>query len=509
MIEQQYDAVVVGAGVGGLTTASLLAHEKMKVLLVEQADRVGGRAMTFTGKEIMAKGESWYRQALGRQYTWLAKTEPSMDEICRQNLLDGYQVDVGYHGVSLNGRGYFYDLDLIIGSGEQAGVEFVGNVNSTYIDDQWYLDFHAGQADPRLKAEYKAQNLPFLDYYLKPFSLKPEDFELYESMSVAEWCRQTGLDQSRVLYEMIHAVSTLITTINDPEEISIGDIWRYFGEILNPRFIKGIAQWPSGFVKGGIQKWMDSVAGRYKALGGVLSLNTRLKEVVIKDGRAKGVVVEKDGAATHIQAPVVVSNIPTQDTFQYAHRNAFPQDWVQRTERLRGFGSIAPYFGLNKLVLPPEQWDKGVKDTLVIPKGDRLAHDVYMCWNIQSMSDPECAPQGKHLFTAYAPVTENEARDPALMEWACGQILDYLERRYPGFRKSIDWELYPVSWKLEGAAKDVHQAGTLKSPVKAPNVAGLYFAGDTVRGYGVAMDCACAAGLICAGTITGKDYGVK
>ena len=42
-----YDAIVVGAGVGGLTVASLLAYEKWKVLLVEQADRVGGRAMTF------------------------------------------------------------------------------------------------------------------------------------------------------------------------------------------------------------------------------------------------------------------------------------------------------------------------------------------------------------------------------------------------------------------------------------------------------------------------------
>lgn len=508
MSGNDYDAIVVGAGVGGLTVASLLAHEGWNTVLLEQADRVGGRAMTFRGEEIMEMGETWYRKALGMQYTWLAKSDPSFEEIRKRQLLKGYQLDVGYHGVSLNGRGYFYDLDGIIGSGEQDGVEFVGNVNATYIDDDWYLDFHAGKLDPRIKAIVKETGLPFLDFFLAPLSMKPGDYEKYESMSVADWLRKTGLDQNRILSKMIHAVATLITTINDPKEIAIGDIWRYMGEVLNPRFSKRIASWPSGFVKGGIQRWMDSVAHRFVVMGGDLCLNTRVTEILQASGKVVGVVVDTDGQTHEIRAPVVVSNIPTQDTFRYARAQAFPSEWVERTRSLRGFGSIVPYFGLRDLVLPREQWDKGVKDSTVIPKGKGLVHDVYMCWNIQSHQDPLCAPQGKHLLTAYAPVTQEEAQDRELMTWACDRIVDYLEQRYPGFRKSVEWALFPVSWRLEGVAKDIHQAGTLKTPVKAPGVDGLFFAGDTVRGYGVGMDCACAAGLICAGTITGKDFGV-
>jgi prolycopene isomerase len=506
----RYDAIVVGAGVGGLTTAALLAHEGRRTLLVEQADRVGGRAMTFTGSEIMDKGESWYRTALGRQYTWLAASTPSFDEIVRMRLLEGYQLDVGYHGVAMNGRGYFYDLDQIIGSGESEGVEFVGNLNSTYIDDEWYLDFHAGKLDPRIKAVVKETGLPFVEFFVAPMKMKPADYDRYERVSVADWCREKGIYQNRTLYEMLHATATLITTINDPEEISIGDIWRYMGEVLNPRFTKGIAQWSSGFVKGGIQRWMDSVARRFKALGGELLLNVRVRKILIEGGGVRGVVLEGEaGDSKTVASDTVVSNIPTQDTFRIADRAHFPEEWASRTERLRGFGSIAPYFGLRELTLPPEQHDKGVKDTMVIPKNDRLSHDVYMCWNVQSASDPYCAPQGRHLLTAYAPVTQEEAKDRELMEWCCGSIVEYLERRYPGFRDSIDWALFPVSWRLEGVAKDVNQAGTLKSPVRAPGVQGLFFAGDTVRGYGVAMDCACAAGLICASEITGKDFGAK
>jgi phytoene dehydrogenase-like protein len=44
-----FDVVVVGAGVGGLCSAALLAHRGKRVLVVEEEDRVGGRAST---KEI-------------------------------------------------------------------------------------------------------------------------------------------------------------------------------------------------------------------------------------------------------------------------------------------------------------------------------------------------------------------------------------------------------------------------------------------------------------------------
>ncbi len=45
--DESYDAVVVGAGVGGLCTAALLARYDRRVLLVEAHDVVGGCAHSF------------------------------------------------------------------------------------------------------------------------------------------------------------------------------------------------------------------------------------------------------------------------------------------------------------------------------------------------------------------------------------------------------------------------------------------------------------------------------
>ena len=43
-----YDVIIIGAGLGGLTAGAKLAKEGMRVLLLEQHDRPGGCASTFT-----------------------------------------------------------------------------------------------------------------------------------------------------------------------------------------------------------------------------------------------------------------------------------------------------------------------------------------------------------------------------------------------------------------------------------------------------------------------------
>jgi len=104
-------------------------------------------------------------------------------------------------------------------------------------------------------------------------------------------------------------------------------------------------------------------------------------------------------------------------------------------------------------------------------------------------------------------LTEKEATTPELVKKIVNRLPEFMEEVYPGFKASMDWKLDVVCWKLEGVAKSISQAGTQKVPVRSEHVQGLYFAGDTARGYGVAMDCAIVSGMICAGEILGKDFG--
>ncbi|MBW6481061.1 MAG: FAD-dependent oxidoreductase, partial [Bacteroidales bacterium] len=45
-----HDIIIIGAGLGGLTAGANLAKQGKKVLLIEQHDRPGGCATTFTRK---------------------------------------------------------------------------------------------------------------------------------------------------------------------------------------------------------------------------------------------------------------------------------------------------------------------------------------------------------------------------------------------------------------------------------------------------------------------------
>src|SRR5580693_7532467 len=57
MADNIYDVVVIGAGMAGLTAARALAEAKLKVLVVEAQDRIGGRIWTRrVGNETIELG---------------------------------------------------------------------------------------------------------------------------------------------------------------------------------------------------------------------------------------------------------------------------------------------------------------------------------------------------------------------------------------------------------------------------------------------------------------------
>jgi phytoene dehydrogenase-like protein len=502
----RYDAIVIGAGVGGLSVATLLAKEGKKVLVLEQLDRPGGRALSILGEEICDKGLDWYKTLLASQFTYIAESQPEMEKIVRQRMLDGYTLDVGYHAISANGAGYMLDFEDLIGG--LPAVEKHGARYGNYYKGQIYRDVAGSFIDPELKRIGKEMRIPFLSFYTDAYGLPEEEIDRMEKVSFKEWADQKGISRSDILFNHLHCVSTLFSTINDPNDISMGDIFRYFKHAFGPKLTRGVLGWVGGFIGQGTMEWSKELVRKFEGFGGEVYFQSRVKEIMVEAGKTTGVRVETPAGEKSFRTETVVSNIPAQHTFQVIDRRHFPEAWVKKVETLYGYGSYVPYMGLNKLVMPEEEAAMGLKNTCVLPKSAGFDYDVYICWNIQSAIDPSVAPQGKYLYTAYLPLMEREALNHELVKKLIIRLPEFMEEIYPGFKESIDWKLDLVCWKLEGVAKSITQAGTQKTPVKSEYVQGLYFAGDTAKGYGVAMDCAIASGIICAGEILGKDFGI-
>jgi len=507
MDDRMYDAIIVGAGIGGLVTGTLLAKEGRKVLMFEQLDRPGGRALSVTGSEISDRGLSWYKNILASQYAYIASSSPDMETLIKDRMLDDYTLDIGYHAVSANGAGYMLDFEDMIGglsTVEKRGARF-GN----YYHGKIYRDVAGSFIDPELKRLAKEEKIPYLSFYSDAYGLTDEEINSMEKMSFNQWADRKGISKNEVIYNHLHSVSTLFSTINDPDDISIGDIFRYFKHAFGPKLQRGVLGWPGGFIAHGTMAWSKAVAEKFNAFGGEILFNSRVSEIIVKRGSVTGVRAQTPDGEWIFSAPTVVSNLPVQSTFKIIDKQFFPEAWVTRVERLYGYGSYAPYMGLNALAMPQEEAKMGIKNTCVLPKSEGFDSDVYICWNIQSAVDPSIAPGGKYLYTAYLPLTEKESLNPVLVEKVIKRLPDFMEDIYPGFKETIEWKIDIVCWKLGGVAKSISQAGTQKVPVKSEYVKGLYFAGDTAKGYGVAMDCAIISGMICASAITGKDYGVS
>jgi hypothetical protein len=506
-MEDTYDVIVIGAGIGGLAAASVLAKEGLKVAVLEREDRVGGRALSMGGSEISDRGADWYREVLSRHYCYLADSSPSIEEIVEERLLDGYIIDLGYHGVPSAGKCYMGRLTGHLG----LQVEVNPCDTGLYYKGEFYAEPGLGSTrlDDKISQICKEKGIDYWSFNTAAFGLTPEQLDELEKVSLWDYCDRLGLTADGVIWETWHCFGTLFTTINNPHDISAGEIIRYMNDMM-PIILSGEELHVGGFAVGGILNWSKAVAGEFERLGGTLVLGADAQHVTVEGGKVTGVEVALPGGERKVlAAPRVVSTVPVQDTFGLVDASQFPEEFVSRARSLYGYGSLAPYMGLSGLPIPEEQAERLIKTPTVVEAGDDYDYDVYMCWNVQSVIDPTCAPTGKHLLTAYLPLTEAESKDRAKVQKVVDAIVPFFEQAYPGFTDCIDWALYPMCWKLEGVAKSISQAGTLKPENTAPGVEGLYFAGDTARGFGVAMDCACSAGINCASAILGRSVGIE
>ncbi len=67
--DNKFDVIIIGSGVGGLTTASLLAQlENKRVLILERHFKIGGFTHTFNRKGAMMSGV--LATAVARRRPW-------------------------------------------------------------------------------------------------------------------------------------------------------------------------------------------------------------------------------------------------------------------------------------------------------------------------------------------------------------------------------------------------------------------------------------------------------
>jgi phytoene dehydrogenase-like protein len=375
-----YDAVVIGAGVGGLVCANLLAKSGLRVLLTEQHYMVGGYCSTFKrGAFTFDAGTHFYPllgnpatitgallEQLGVGTKWI-----KMDPVDHFHFPDGtsFSVPADFHEYSQKLTGAFP---------HEAGAidRFFVAVREAYLSGLLY--YFRGREHPRLQALSRLTLRDVLDRHFRDDKLK---------LLLAADCAHWGSKPSRTSF--------------------------LFDSMLRLSYFLG-----NYYPVGGSQAFADDLAQRFEALGGDILMRARVTRITIEQQTATGVDIEAGVGSrrrhVHVRAGRVISNA---DLVQTLERLVGPRH--VDPELVRHVRSLRPtmpcylvHIGLRNQPLDELQSVAGYHwqswDT------ERVATDMFKIF-VPTVFDPSMAPPGAQIVVLQK-VTEVDY--DRVLDWA-------------------------------------------------------------------------------------------
>lgn len=472
-----YDAVIIGSGLGGCAAGAALAGKGKKVLILEKMDQVGGRCST--GKK------NGFDMDTGSHMIWRSSYGPFTEALKRVNKEDL----VGFHHI----------------------VNMLWKVGDTPLKFNFADLFAAVQKlVPVPVIRMFAAALPLMTKILDPITQHFDNKSIQDVMT-----RITGNTYAHNLIDWVCFILFGTPYMETPA----GELMRTVTEAFGPLF-NGLADGNMmiGYIEGGLIQIPKALCEGIKEHGGEIHLGVEVTNIIIVDGMVAGVKTDK---GEFIEADLVLSNAGIKETVKYlVGEEHFTKKYTDYIRSLKpGCSGMALRLALDAPVVPYDL-------IFNIPEKDLQNYYQHMWYEHKipdglpaimattpSRMDPSLAPEGKESLIAIAPLTfEPEENWP---KWE-QKMLDAVEDALPGIKEHIMWHdfLTPGSYLVFGEeespaigiAQCMGQAGADRPSSISP-INGLYYIGAEAgkNASGVATEVAIQSGLNCADYLLAKE----
>lgn len=337
-LDDKYDVVIIGAGIGGLMTAAGLTKAGKKVLVLEQLSFIGGKYTHLMHKGYAITTAAWtcpgpnsrigkFTKKIGAKIDWI--TIHDIDSI-------------GEHWIiTKDGQRY--------ASTDEAQFNFVGGAKGMEKVYEWISDMY------------------------NPRSVYPND------MTARQYIQKFIPENS--VYEKY--VETIITYCFASQTVDTFSAIETKRAIVDA--IEQMRDW--GTAIGGTAAIVSGLEEVIIKNGGKIATHTKVASINVKDDKAIGVTLA-DGCV--IKSEIVVHNAGLKRLINLVGESNLPKKYVQRLQSAIPATVAALIIGTNEDLLDDEH-------SLLHTMGWERTLNCYS----PTFFDPKLAPEGKHLLDIF------------------------------------------------------------------------------------------------------------
>lgn len=413
-------AIVIGAGLGGLSAAMRLGAKGYQVTLLDKLDRPGGRGSSIT--------QNGHRFDLGPTIVTVPQVFEQLWAECGRDFhaeVDLRPVDPYYEIRWRDGSKYRVQKD------HAAMLEEVRRLSPR--DVKGYEKFLT-DSEKRYEFGFEGLGRRPMNKLMDLIKELPGFVRLRADRSVYAHAAARVKDPRLRMALSFHP----LFIGGDPVHVTsmyilVSHLEKEFGV---------------HYAMGGVQAMADAMTRVIREQGGEVVQNAEVDEITVKNGRATGVVTQ-DG--DRVEADIVVSNADPGHTYARLLRNQTKRRWTsKKLKKARwSMGLFVWYFGTKGTA---GKWsDVGHHTILNGPRYKGLLKDIFMKRHLAkdmsiylhrpSVTDPTAAPEGDDTFYALSPVPNlhGESVDWAEMQEEYRQNLANVlnDNLIPGFEDHL------------------------------------------------------------------------
>jgi monoamine oxidase len=501
-ISNNYDIIIVGCGIAGSACGALLsAMEQKKVLILESASQIGGRATSFRG-EAITNADKFRRTLAMCAHSWVSdRTEPDLDTMIKRKMLSGYVLETGGRGAWFTNRGRVSHALALF---NKASI-FYPNEGFVWYDHNWKPHILGRRNKYGWMGDEDYAEM--VKVHKSKLQLRTiADAEKLDHITLKDWVE--GITKNELAQEFHYAMGTFQTIINDPALNSAGENLKVFLQVQETGVHLTNGSWAFAGAPG--HRFItEGFATTAKDAGSDIITGAAVKEIIIQNGKAGGVLAEIEGESMAIESPVVICTVPPKMLLKLIPQGLLAQNFVTLAKKIIHTSMVAAQIGMTRplhefceIKVDPRSF---YHTSMLIPESEGLFRgNVPLDIIAMSAIAPTSAPEGKHLLGMASSILADEAHDKKKVNIVIDRMLKFMDIAFKGWRKSVQWMLFTVGdtcilWRHpEDEWVDV----------KCSTIEGLYFAGDT---YGKrinegGIEGAVHSAFICAGAISGKNY---